>query len=217
MVGGYAEDLLISSRSHSTFQSLQTSASKTSARYGLGFSANYTFSKTLDDTSSVLGPSLAGAGNVQLAIPQNPWDPGADKGPSTFDITHILVFNVIQVLPFDRLDFLRPLGSHVTSGWQILNISTLTSGSPFTVYSGIQESGFGSAGADRPDQIGTPVLSTSRTVREDYFGMGAGNANFFNIPIGVTGGTGPNRWQAGNPWTRHFPGPAIQGLRCGSD
>jgi hypothetical protein len=207
VVGGYAEDLLISSRSHSTFQSLQTSASKTSARYGLGFSANYTFSKSLDDTSSVLGPGLAGAGNVQLAIPQNPWDPGVDKGPSTFDITHILVFNVIQVLPFDRLDFLRPLGSHVTSGWQILNISTLTSGSPFTVYSGIQQSGFGSAGADRPDQAGSPVLSTSRPVREDYFGMGAGNANFFSIPIGIPGGTGPNQGRLGTLGRDTFRGP----------
>jgi hypothetical protein len=207
VVGGYANEFLVSSRSHSTFHSLQTSASKTSARYGLGFSANYTFSKSLDDTSSVLGPSLAGAGNVQLAMPQNPWNPGADKGPSTFDITHILVFSVVQVLPFDRLDFLQPLGSHVTSGWQLLNISTLTSGSPFTVYSGIQESGFGSAGTDRPDQVATPVLSTSRHVREDYFGRGTDNADFFHIPIGIPGGTGPNVGRLGALGRDTFRGP----------
>jgi hypothetical protein len=207
VVGGIANELLISSRSHSTFQSLQTSVSKTSARYGLGFTANYTYSKSLDDTSSVLGPGLSGAGNVQLGIPQDPWDPGADKGPSTFDITHILVFNVIQVLPFDHVELLRPLGTHLTSGWQLLNISTLTSGSPFTVYSGIQQSGFGSAGADRPDQIGTPALSTSRTVREDYFGMGAANASFFSIPIDVPGGTGPNQGVLGTLGRDTFRGP----------
>ncbi len=208
VVGGFAQEMLISSRSHSTFHSLQASASKTSGRYGLGFSANYTFSKSLDDTSSVAGPSVGGAGNVQLAVPQDPWNPGADKGPSTFDITHILAFSVIQVLPFDRVGFLRPLGSHLTSGWQFLNISTLTSGSPFTVYSGIQQSGFGSSGADRPDQVGRPVFSTSRTVREDYFGRGANNAAFFNIPIGIPGGTGPNHGRLGTLGRDTFRGPA---------
>jgi hypothetical protein len=174
----------------------------------LGFSVNYTFSKSLDDTSSFAGPTVTGAGNVQLAIPQDPWNPGADKGPSTFDITHILVFNVIQVLPFDRVEFLKPLGSHLTSGWQLLNISTLTSGSPFTVYSGIQQSGFGSAGSDRPDQIGRPIFSTGRTVREDYFGRGADNASFFSIPIGIPDGTGPNQGRLGTLGRDTFRGPA---------
>jgi len=207
IVGGYAQETLMSSRSHSTFHSLQASLSKTSARWGLGFSANYTLSKSLDDTSSVFGPSITGAGNAQLAIPQDPWDPGADKGPSTFDVTHIVVFNVIQVLPFDRIDFLRPLGRHLTSGWQVLNISTLTSGLPFTVYSGIQQSGFGSAGADRPDQIASPVLSTSRAVREDYFGLGADNPGFFSIPIGLPEGTGPNSGRLGTLGRDTFRGP----------
>lgn len=207
IVGGYSQEVLMSSRSHSTFQSLQASASKTSARWGLGFTANYTFSKSLDDTSSVLGPSITGAGNAQLAIPQNPWNPGADKGPSTFDVSHILVFNVIEELPFDRINFLRPLGSHLTSGWQLLNISTLTSGLPFTVYSGIQQSGFGSAGTDRPDQVGRPVFSTSRAVREDYFGLGADNPDFFYIPIDIPGGTGPDQGTLGTLGRDTFRGP----------
>ncbi len=210
VVGGIAQETLLASRSHSTFHSLQASASKTSGRYGLGFMANYTLSKSLDDTSSVLGPSVGGAGNVQLALPQNPWNPGADKGPSTFDVRHILAFSMIQVLPFDRVGFLRPLGRHFTAGWQFLSISTLTSGSPFTVYSGIQQSGFGSSGADRPDQVGIPVLSTGRTVREDYFGRGAQNASFFNIPIGLQEGTGPNSGRLGSLGRDTFRGPAYR-------
>ena len=210
VVGGIAQEMLLSSRSHSTFHSLQSSVSKTSGRYGLGFMANYTLSKSLDDTSSVLGPSVGGAGNVQLALPQNPWNPAADKGPSTFDITHILALSAIQVLPFDHVGLLRPLGSHLTSGWQLLNITSLTSGSPFTVYSGIQQSGFGAGGADRPDQVGIPVLSTGRTAREDYFGRGAQNASFFNIPIGFEGGTGPNSGRLGTLGRDTFRGPAYR-------
>lgn len=210
VIGGLAQITMMSSRSHSTFHSLQASVSKTSGKYGLGFSANYTFSKSLDDTSSVLGPTVAGAGNVAVAIPQNPWNPGADKGPSTFDVPQIFVFNVIQVLPFDRIGFLRPLPNRLTSGWQFLNISTLTSGSPFTVYSGVQQSGSGSSGSDRPDQVGTPVFSTSRTVREDYFGRGADNVDFFSIPIGIPGGTGPNQGRLGTLGRDTFRGPGYQ-------
>ena len=212
VVGGIAQESLLASRSHSTFHSLQSSVSKTSGRYGLGFMANYTLSKALDDTSSILGPGVGGAGNVQLALPQNPWDPAADKGPSTFDIRQILALSAIQVLPFDRVGFLRPLGSHLTSGWQLLNITTLTTGSPFTVYSGIQQSGFGAGGADRPDQVGKPVLSTGRTVREDYFGLGADNPSFFDIPIGLPGGTGPNQGRLGTLGRDTFRGPAYQDL-----
>src|SRR5206468_5093295 len=115
------------------------------------------------------------AGPVIQAVPQNPQNINAEKGPSTFDVTHIFAFSLFQSLPLDRVDFLRPLGKKATSGWQLLNISTLTSGSPFSIYSGIQQTGAGSNGADRPDQVGQPVLSTSRTVREDYFGLGEAN------------------------------------------
>jgi hypothetical protein len=212
VVGGIAEETLTCNRAHSTFQSLQASAAKTSGRYGLGFSLNYTLSKSLDGPSAVFGSSLGGAGNVQLADPQNPWAPGPDKGPSTFDITHILVFNVIEVLPFDRIGFLRPLGSRLTSGWQFLNISTLTSGSPFTVYSGIQQSGYGTAGADRPDEVGRPVFSTRRTVREDYFGRGTDNASFFSIPIGIPGGSGPNQGRLGTLGRDTFRGPGFKDI-----
>jgi hypothetical protein len=213
VTGGYGLLGFMSSRSHSTFHSLQTSVSKTSARYGLGFSANYTYSKSLDDTSSIYGANVTvQTGNVQLAAPQDPFNPGADKGPSTFDVTHILAFNVIQVLPFNRLDILRPLGNRVTSGWQLLNISTLTSGLPFSIYSGIQQTGYGSDGVDRPDQAGTPVLSTSRTDREDYFGRGPDNTSYFAIPIGVPGGTGPNQGRLGSLGRDTFRGPAYQDI-----
>jgi hypothetical protein len=101
------------------------------------------------------------------------------------------------------------LGKTLTAGWQVLGIGTLLSGSPFTIYSGIQQTGAGSMGTDRPDQIGTPVLSTSRKVREDYFGLGANNASFFSIPIDVAGGTGPNSGVFGALGRNTFRGPAL--------
>ena len=208
--GGVGPVALITTRSHSTFNSLQTSLSKTSARAGLGFQMNYTWSKSLDDSSSPLPGWFVPASNqIAQAPPQDPRNPNVDKGPSIFDITHAVSLNLIQELPFDRVAFLRPLGSKLTSGWQFLNISTLASGLPFSVYSGVQQTGMGVDGADRPDQVGRPVLSTGRKIREDYFGRGDANASFFFIPIDVPGGTGPNQGRFGTLGRDTFRGPAL--------
>lgn len=210
VLGGYGPELFMSSRSHSAYHSLQVAAEKNSTRAGLGFQASYTLSKSLDDTSSVFGGFGSGtSGAVLQAFPQNPWNPGAERGPSTFDIRHIVVFSLIQTLPLDRLGVFRPLGKRFTSGWQFLNISTLIGGSPFSVFSGVQQTGVGSFSADRPDLVGQPVLSTGRTVREDYFGLGDHNADFFFVPIGVDGGTGPNQGRFGTLGRNTFRGPAF--------
>lgn len=205
--GGFGPEVIMTSGSHSTYHALQTSLTKNSARLGLGLQASYTYSKSLDDTSAVLGGLLGTAGTVLQTGPQNPWDPAAEKGPSTFDVTHVFAASVIQLLPFDRIAFLRPLGRTFTRGWQFLNITTLTTGSPFTVYSGIQQTGAGNGGSDRPDLVSMPRLSTSRAVRDDYFGLGANNASFFSIPINVPGGTGPNQGRFGTLGRNTFRGP----------
>ncbi|HEX4424193.1 MAG TPA: hypothetical protein VH079_02260, partial [Terriglobales bacterium] len=209
-IGGFGPESIMSSESHSTYHALQTSLTKNSSRAGLGIQASYTYSKSIDDTSSVLGGAIGSAGVVLQTLPQDPWNPGAEKGPSTFDATHSFALSVIQVLPLDHVGFLRPLGRTLTRGWQFLNITTLTTGSPFTVYSGIQQTGVGSAGADRPDLVKQPHFSTSGPVREDYFGQGINNASFFNIPINVPGGTGPNQGRFGTLGRDTFRGPGFQ-------
>jgi hypothetical protein len=124
-------------------------------------------------------------------------------------VTHVATASVIQVLPLDRIEFLRPVGKTLTSGWQLLNVTTLMTGSPFTVFSGIQQTGAGIAGADRPDLVSLPPFSTNRAVRQDYFGQGANNGSFFNIPIHVPGGTGPNLGRFGTLGRDTFRGPAF--------
>jgi hypothetical protein len=210
--GGLGVEDLMSSRSHSTYHALQVSAAKTDARFGLGFQASYTFSKSLDDTSATLGGFLGSSGTLLQATPQNPRNPGTEKGPSTFDTTNVFTLSLIEALPFDRINALRRLGRRVTDGWQFLNITTLTSGSPFTVFSGIQQTGVGSTGADRPDQIAKPDFSTTRNVREDYFGRGTDNPSFFSLPINLPSGTGPNLGRFGTLGRDTFRGPDFYDL-----
>ena len=210
--GGYGQELLMTSGAHSSYHSLQAGVAKNSARAGLGIQGSYTFSKSIDDTSSVLGGLLGTPGVILQTPPQDPWNPSAEKGPSTFDVTHVFSVSVIQLLPLDRVGFLRPLGKTLTRGWQFLNITTLTTGSPFGVYSGIQQTGVGAGGTDRPDLASMPHFSTSRPVRDDYFGLGANNASFFNIPINVPGGTGPNHGRFGTLGRDVFRGPGYHDL-----
>jgi hypothetical protein len=125
-------------------------------------------------------------------------------------VTHGFGLSAAQDLHLESAGFLHPISRKVTDGWELLSISSISSGSPFTVFSGIQQTGAGSYGVDRPDQIARPHLSTAGKVREDYFGEGANNATaFFSIPIHVAGGTGPNQGRFGTLGRNSFRGPAF--------
>jgi hypothetical protein len=208
--GGFGPEVVMSTGAHSSYHALQTSASQNTPRWGLSFQASYTFSKSIDDTSAVPGGISGSPGTILQTLPQNPFNPEADKGPSTFDVTHVFAISLIQRLPLERVGFLQSLGKTVTKGWQFLDITTVTSGPPFTIYSGVQQTGVGAGGTDRPDLVSTPNLSTNRTVREDYFGMGAANRSFFQIPINVPGGTGPNNGVFGTLGRNTFRGPGLR-------
>jgi len=212
ITGGYGPESFVTTGSHSTYHAMQVSASKNNPRLGLGFQASYTLSKSIDDTSAVVVGYGGPTGTIIQAVPQDPRNPGADKGPSTFDVTHAFTSSLIQVLPLDRVSWLRPLGQRFNTGWQVLNLTTLTTGMPFSVYSGIQQTGAGAGGGDRPDQIALPVFSTARTIREDYFGRGADNASFFAVPINIPGGTGPNSGRFGSLGRNTFRGPGLHDL-----
>ena len=211
ITGGFGTDMLATNRSHSSYHALQTSAQGRVGSGGPQIQLNFTWSKSIDDTSSTTGPGAGStSGASSPAWPQNPFDSAAEKGPSGFDVKLAFTATVVQDLHAERAPGLRRLGPRLTRGWQLLSISTLTSGLPFTVYSGVQQTGAGSVGTDRPDQIGTPVLSTSRPVREDYFGLGAGNASYFYVPVNVPGGTGPNSGVFGTLGRNTFRGPALR-------
>jgi hypothetical protein len=198
VIGGFGTETLMNDRSHSTYHALQTSISGTAFRGGPGIQASYTWSKAIDDTSGV----------ISAPPPQNPFDTRAEKGPASFDTTHVFTMSLAQEFHLESLEWLQPVTRKLTAGWQMLSISTITSGSPFTIYSGVQQTGVGSQGVDRPDQIAKPKLTTTRKVREDYFGLGEQNASFFSIPINLPGGTGPNQGRFGTLGRNTFRGPA---------
>lgn len=209
VIGGFGVENIIIANSHSTYHALQTSLSGTVGHGGPGVQASYTWGKSIDDTSLVL-PGTGSTGAVAAGASQDPYDNHPEKGPSSFDITHGFSLSLAQDLHLESVNVLHPVTRKVTDGWELLSISSLSSGSPFTVYSGIQQTGYGAGGVDRPDQIAKPRLSTARKVREDYFGHGGDNGvDFFSIPVHIAGGSGPNQGRFGTLGRDTFRGPAF--------
>ena len=208
VIGGLGVENEITATAHSSYHALQTSLSGTVPHGGPGIQASYTWGKSLDDTSQVIGGTGA-TGAVVQGFSQNPYDTHPEKGPSAFDVNHGFGMSLAQDLHGEAIGFLEPISKKVTAGWELLSISSISSGSPFTIFSGVQQTGYGSAGVDRPDQIGKPHLSTARKVREDYFGLGANNKSYFSIPINLPDGSGPNQGRLGTLGRNTFRGPAF--------
>ena len=208
VTGGFGVENIITATSHSSYHALQASISGTVSHGGPGIQASYTWSKSIDDLSS-MGGGTGSTGAVSVPYPQNPFDTRPEKGPSSFDITNGFGLSLAQDLHLESAKLLRPITRKATAGWELLSISSISSGAPFTVYSGIQQTGYGSTGSDRPNQIAVPRLSTARQNRQDYFGQGANNgADFFSIPINLPGGSGPNSGFFGTLGRNSFRGPA---------
>jgi hypothetical protein len=211
VTGGFGFESVLTGTSHSSYNALQTSLSGNVGHGGPSLQAGYTWGKSLDDVSGVIG-GTGSAGAVTLFSPQDPFDTQAERGPSSFDVTNAFTLSAAQDLHLEHLGLQSDRTHLLTKGWEFLSISTITGGSPFTVYSGIQQTGAGTIGADRPDQIATPDLSSagsSTRPRDDYFGQGLKNGTvFFSTPIGIAGGTGPNSGRFGTLGRNTFRGPA---------
>lgn len=96
---------------------------------GLTVLANYTYSKTLSDSWETAVSTVSQVASCR----------SCDKGPVSYDIPHQFVVSAIYELPFGRgKAFARDLPKGLdllVGGWRISDITTLSSGSAFTVIS----------------------------------------------------------------------------------
>jgi hypothetical protein len=112
----------------SNYHSLQAVITQRT-KSGLFFSANYTWSKFLDDQDTG-GWNLI-AGNE---VYQNAYDPASNYGPSNFDIRQSLKGQVVYQLPFGKgRTFLNnnPVLDEAIGGWELSGTMILSTGNPF--------------------------------------------------------------------------------------
>jgi len=92
---------------------------------GLQYQAFYTYSKSIDDKSTL-------AGGESRQEPQTVLDLlnlGRDRGRSAFDARHNFVLTTTYPLPFK---FRQKIAGAILGGWTVNGISTFRSGEPFT-------------------------------------------------------------------------------------
>ncbi|HUN64203.1 MAG TPA: carboxypeptidase regulatory-like domain-containing protein [Candidatus Sulfotelmatobacter sp.] len=105
--------------------------------------AGYTYSKSLDDSSS-------------LAEEVNPIDPGLSRALSAFDLRHNFVVSYNYSLPGQVLGH----RNHWTEGWSISGVTRLATGLPVTFYNnndtsliGSIPNGINNNGLDTPERV----------------------------------------------------------------
>lgn len=120
--------------------------------HGLTYNVAYTWSKSLDNLS---GLNISGTS----AFVQDPHNPAADYGPSSFDQPHRLTASGTWELPVGRGKrwSLGP-ANWILGGWKASGIYSLTSGRSFTAYGcsvcGFDEMGLVFGSRYRPNQTG---------------------------------------------------------------
>ena len=137
---------------NSVYHSLQLSAERR-VSHGLTILGSYTYSKSIDDLPNGGGVADIGADTISA----RPWDDllrhSFDRGPSDFDHTHRFVASYVWELP--GLSGASGLVRQVLGGWQLSGLVQAQTGRPFTVVSGVNNSGTG-IGQDRANLVGNP-------------------------------------------------------------
>lgn len=116
---------LRSSTGEANYHALLVTLSKRASK-GLTFTANYTFSHSLDQLGAIQ--------NAANLMP-NSFDLDAEYGPSTFDFRHIFNGKYVYNLPFKNS---HPFLKRVVEGWFNSGIFTAISGQPLTATEGSQ-------------------------------------------------------------------------------
>ncbi len=163
-------------------------------RHGISMQALYTFSKSIDDSSS-----FGGAGNT---VAQNWLDLAAERGLSSFDRRHVLTMSGVLTSPFGT-DGSRiapgTLAGKALKDWQLTGGLTAETGTPLTARAGGSSLGLaatGGVGSGRAEATGESISSGSGFFNRDAFAL---------PPAGEFGDAGRNT----------IPGPGMVSLNLG--
>ena len=148
---------------------------------GLVYTASYTFSKSLDDSSAIRG-------NSTDILPQNSRCLSCDYSYSGFNIPNRFVTSVQYELPVGRgkrfFGSSRVLDEFI-GGWQVGSIVTWQSGVPVNTAAGVDTAGTGGYGEIRLNNTGiSPNLPASQRTLARWWNPAA-----FNLPAAGTFGS----------------------------
>ena len=136
---------------------------------GIGLSAQYVYSKSIDDASSI-----GGGGTV---VAQDPFDLSADRGLSSFAQRHKFTGNWIYDLPIGENRRFSPKGAwgHLFDAWQWSGDFTIGSGLYFTprVLGGGLDISRGVSGSLRANTVAGQTVALGKPTTLEWFNTAA--------------------------------------------
>jgi hypothetical protein len=186
-IGNAEQFIYDSSWGNSIYHAGQARLMRRFAR-NMSFNIIYTFSKSIDDSST-----FGGVGNV---VAQNAFDLSAERGLSSFDRRHVLNLNYVLSTPTQASWWKR--------NWTLSGSALLESGTPLTARilgNRSNAGGTGVVGSGRAEATGLPVTDGS-----GYFNLDA----FTTPPPGELGDAGRNTipgpwsWALNTAFGRYF-------------
>ncbi len=173
----------------SSYHSLQATFDRR-FKNGLGFSANTTYARLLDNAPNVNGQSGNGVGQVLGQAYR-------DYGNGDLDLRSRVVVTGNYALPFGK--GAGAFRQALEAGWHVNLLELWSTGYPFTVLNASNIDGTSPNGsADRPNVIGNPFTNVVRPA-----GFNANNFQFFNPGVFVTQPAGT----LGNEARNQYHGP----------
>ena len=177
---------------------------------GLSFQLGYTWALSKDSRSfdPVFTTVATGTGQAAGNTPFDNSNRKANYAWSDFDRRHSLLGTYVYELPFGKG---KPFGgdspavlNYIISGWQIAGTLRVTSGRPFTVFSGLntlsQTAGSFANCSACPRNLGS-------LVQGDFDNPGSGLRNWFFDAAGRNLFRQPGPGESGNTGRNHFIGP----------
>jgi hypothetical protein len=152
-------------RANSYYDSLQLK-SEMRLFHGMTMLTSYTWSKSIDTAQEIRAGTANGGGYQAI----DNWDlDGHGRGLSAFDQRQRFVNSFLYDVPFGKKGkFLRTgVGAAILGNWQVNSITTVSTGLPFTVYSGVDTANSGVASLVLPDVVpGMNTIPQNRGVNQ---------------------------------------------------
>ncbi len=169
----------------SSYNSLQVGVERHLTK-GLQFQSNFTWSKTMDTTSS---------GNVSFGTQNlpDPFNIGYNRGISYLNIPLLWVSNLVYTTPAltEANQFMR----QTLGGWELSGIVTLQSNYPFTIAGGYNDNSGSLQGGDRADVVPGESFNVRRGSRSQWLNEYFNTAAFTVNAPGTFGDSGKNLFQ----------------------
>jgi hypothetical protein len=142
--------------------------------HGLTFLVSYTFSKLLDDASSVFDSSL-GLGSVANFPVADSFNRSLERDVSSGDIPKVFAVSYTYDLPVGPGHSLHPEGflGKLANGWQIAGNVSALSGLPLAVAQTTNFNAFGGFATQRPSCTGDTSLPGSQQTTGQFFNTAA--------------------------------------------